>query len=83
MSKKQIKPITGKEDRSDKIPTHDILGQRVKVGQRVDVFGPHGISYENVQVIQIGRKRWIQADEYMHFGGLGNHEMIKVGEVND
>ncbi|TKI63182.1 hypothetical protein FC756_18525 [Lysinibacillus mangiferihumi] len=83
MNRHRIKPSTGKQDRSSKIPMHDILGQRVRVGDRVDVFSPHGISYENVQVIQIGGKRWIQADEHMRFGGLGNHEMIKVKKSNE
>lgn len=59
-----------------RIPTHDIIGQRVKVGERATLFSPHGTHYEGI-VVQRGGKRWLEVDGNMWIGGIGTNYMIK------
>lgn len=59
-----------------RIPTHDILGNRIKIGEKAIIFSKHGISYEGT-IVQIGGKRWFQVDEGFRIGGIGNHYLIK------
>ncbi len=59
-----------------RIPTHDILGQRIKVGEKAILFSSHGISHEGT-VVQRGGKRWLEIDDGAWIGGIGNHLMIK------
>ncbi|KAA0944100.1 hypothetical protein FQ087_18415 [Sporosarcina sp. ANT_H38] len=59
-----------------RIPTHDILGRKVHIGEKAIMFSRHGITYEGF-VIQIGGKRWFQPDPLTRIGGIGNHFMIK------
>ena len=59
-----------------RIPTRDILGQHVKIGDKAILLSNYGISYEGI-VKQIGGKRWLQVDENFRIGGIGNHFMIK------
>lgn len=66
---------------SMRIPTHDILGRKVRIGEKAIMFSRHGISYEGT-IVQIGGKRWFQIDEHMRAGGIGNHFMIKDDSVN-
>lgn len=64
-----------------RIPTHDILGQKVWIGERVILFARHGISYAG-EVVQRGGKRWVKVNDRMFIGGIGNHFMIKE-QVNE
>ncbi|WP_313433072.1 hypothetical protein [Siminovitchia terrae] len=59
-----------------RIPTHDILGQRIKVGEKAILFSTHGVSFEGT-VVQRGGKRWLEIDKGVWIGGIGNHFMIK------
>ncbi len=61
----------------NRIPTHDILGQRIKVGEKAILFSSHGISFEGT-VVQRGGKRCLEIDGPAWIGGIGNHLMIKV-----
>jgi hypothetical protein len=65
-----------KNDPSYRIPTHDYIGQHVKVVDEATIFSPHGIAYEGI-VVQIGGKRWFQVDEGMRIGGIGNMMLMK------
>jgi hypothetical protein len=67
---------TYKNDPSFRIPTHDYIGQRVKVGDKATIFSPRGIAYEGI-VVQRGGKRWFQVDEQMRVGGIGNMMLMK------
>lgn len=62
---------------SKRIPTHDILGHKIKIGEKAILFSPHGISYEGL-IVQRGGKRWLQIDKGVWIGGIGNHSMIKA-----
>lgn len=60
-----------------RIPTHDVLGNPLKIGDTAIMFSKHGISYEGV-IRQIGGKRWFEVDEGFRIGGIGNHLIIKT-----
>ena len=61
-----------------RMPTHDEIGQRIKIGERATVFSRHNIHYTG-KVVQRGGKRWFQPDEYpeMFIGGIGNCRIMK------
>lgn len=58
------------------IPTRDLLGQKVKIGDQAILFSKEGIHYEGI-IQQIGGKRWFVVDETIRIGGIGNHYFIK------
>lgn len=60
----------------NRIPTHDILGKKVRIGEEVTLFSRHDTHYDGV-VVQRGGKRWVQIDEGAWIGGIGNCLMIK------
>lgn len=60
----------------NRIPTTDILGQKVKINDKAILFSEHGIAYEGM-IKQIGGKRWFSVNEGFRIGGIGNHLMIK------
>jgi len=61
---------------SDRIPTHDILERRIKVGEQATLFSKHGIYFEG-KVVQRGGKRWFEVEDGFWIGGIGNHLIIK------
>lgn len=61
---------------TQRIPTTDILGNKIKVGEKAILFSKHGIHYEGT-IVQIGGKRWFQVDESFRIGGIGNCYIIK------
>lgn len=62
---------------SQRIPTRDYLGRKVKIGEKVVIFSKKDIHYEGV-IRQIGGKRWFVVDETMKIGGIGNCFLMKV-----
>lgn len=58
------------------IPTQDILGNKIKVGEKAIIFSKNGTHYEG-KIKQIGGKRWFQVDEGFRIGGIGNCLIIK------
>jgi hypothetical protein len=65
-----------RNDPSFRIPTHDYIGQRVKIGDKGTIFSPRGIAYEGI-VVQRGGKRWFQIGEGAWIGGIGNMMLMK------
>ncbi|OIJ22041.1 hypothetical protein BKP45_05020 [Anaerobacillus alkalidiazotrophicus] len=61
---------------TQRIPTKDILGNKIKVGEKAIIFSEHGTHYEGI-IAQIGGKRWFQVDEGFRIGGIGNCLIIK------
>jgi len=61
-----------------RIPTHDEIGQRIKIGERAILFSRHDIHYTGT-VVQRGGKRWFQLDDCnrMFIGGIGNCRIMK------
>lgn len=61
-----------------RIPTHDEIGQRIKVGERAILFSRHGTQFDGV-IVQRGGKRWFQPDSFpeMFIGGIGNQRIMK------
>lgn len=62
---------------SQRIPTRDIMGNFVKIGDKAVLFSSRGISYEGT-IKQIGGKRWFEVDEGFRIGGIGNHFILKI-----
>lgn len=62
---------------TQRIPTHDYLGRRVKVGEKAVIFSKHGTHYEG-KIEQIGGKRWFVVDPGMKIGGIGNCFLLKI-----
>lgn len=62
---------------SQRIPTTDYLGRHVRVGERAVIFSKHGTHYEG-KVVQFKGKRWLQVDQTMRIGGIGNCFFMKV-----
>lgn len=73
------------------IPNTDIMGQALKVGDKVTVFNQHFISYDNCTIVErdynasnwdaeeADIRRAVEVDGIMYIFGLGNHEIIKEG----
>lgn len=73
------------------IPNTDIMGQALKVGDKVIVFNQHFISWDNCTIVErdynasdldneeVHMRRAIKIDDVMYFFGLGTHEIIKEG----
>lgn len=61
---------------TQRIPTHDYLGRKVKIGDKAIVFSKNGIHYEGT-IQQIGGKRWFVIDETARIGGIGNCYLMK------
>lgn len=59
-----------------RIPTHDEIGQRIKVGERAILFSRHDIHYVGT-VVQRGGKRWFEVFDGMWIGGIGNCVIMK------
>lgn len=72
-----------------RIPETDILGRKLKIGDKVTVFNRNSIVYKNCTIVEkryyfdpndhedYEMRRAVQIDEGMWFFGLGNHEIIK------
>lgn len=61
---------------SQRIPTHDYLGRKIKVGEKAVIFSKVSIHYEG-KIEQIGGKRWFVIDSETRIGGIGNLFLLK------
>ncbi len=65
------------------IPDTDILGRKLTIGDKVDIFNTHFIAYENCAYVkQVHGDEDItlpavKVNENMFLFGLGRHEIIK------
>lgn len=66
-------------------PDKDIMGKPLNIGDKVDLFSRHGISYENCTIVKryyddekTDLRKAFQVESYMWFFGIGNHEVIKI-----
>lgn len=62
------------------IPTHDEIGQRIKVGDDAILFSPNGIHYEG-NIVRIGGKRCFQVKNSFRIGGIGSCRIMRSKEV--
>lgn len=60
-----------------RIPTLDLIGNKVRINDQAVLLSPRGIHYEGT-VQQIGGKRWFVVDKNMKIGGIGNMHFLKT-----
>ena len=59
-----------------RIPTHDEIGQRMRIGDKAVLFSKHGTHYEG-KIVQRGGKRWFEIMPGSWIGGIGNCRIMK------